>query len=148
MRWNGASLQPVTPGRLFLQRVCQCTFGACSEPELEHLLGRAELRAVEAGTEIVHEGDVGDEFFLVAQGEVDVLRRGREVARLGPGGFFGELALFDEARASPSVTAQTPVAFAVFDRENFRLALDEIPPLRDSLIRGMARRLHELDAKA
>ena len=59
----------------YLQQVP--TFGACSEPELEHLLARAELRVVEAGTEIVHEGDVGDEFFLVAQGEVDVLRRGR-----------------------------------------------------------------------
>ena len=130
----------------YLQQVP--TFGACSEPELEDLLARAELRAVEAGTEIVHEGDVGDEFFLVAQGEVDVLRRGREVARLGPGGFFGELALFDEAPRNASVTAETSVAVAVFNRENFRLALDEIPPLRDSLIRGMARRLHDLDAKA
>jgi CRP-like cAMP-binding protein len=130
----------------YLQQVP--TFGACSEPELEDLLARAELRAVEAGTEIVHEGDVGDEFFLVAQGEVDVLRRGREVARLGPGGFFGELALFDEAPRNASVTAETAVAFAVFNRDNFRLALDEIPPLRDSLIRGMARRLHDLDAKA
>ena len=71
-----------------------------------------------------------------------------EVARLGPGGFFGELALFDEAPRNASVTAETAVAFAVFTRDNFRLALDEIPPLRDSLIRGMARRLHELDAKA
>jgi hypothetical protein len=94
----------------YLQQVP--TFGACSEPELEDLLARAELRAVEAGTEIVHEGDVGDEFFLVAQGEVDVLRRGREVARLGPGGFFGELALFDEAPRNASVIAETAVAFA------------------------------------
>jgi CRP/FNR family cyclic AMP-dependent transcriptional regulator len=130
----------------YLQQVP--TFGACSEPELEDLLGRAELRAVEAGTEIVHEGDVGEEFFLVAQGEVEVLRRGREVARLGPGGFFGELALFDDAPRNASVTAETSVAFAVFNRESFRLALDEIPALRDSLIRGMARRLHDLDAKA
>ena len=58
----------------YLQQVP--TFGAWTEPELEHLLGLADMRAVEAGTDVVREGEVGDEFFLVAQGEVEVQRRG------------------------------------------------------------------------
>jgi CRP-like cAMP-binding protein len=132
----------------YLQQVP--TFSACTEPELEHLLQHADLRAVDAGTEIVREGDHGDEFFLVAQGDVEIERDGHEVARLGPGGFFGELALFDEAprNATVTVVADAQAAFAVFDRASFRAALDEIPALRDSLLRGMARRLHELDAQA
>jgi CRP-like cAMP-binding protein len=130
----------------YLQQVP--TFGACSEPELEHLLGLAEMRAVDAGTEILHEGDVGDEFFLVAQGDVSVARRGKPVAQLGPGSFFGELALFDDAPRNATVSAVGPTAFAVFSRARFARALDDIPPLRDSLLRGMARRLHELDARA
>ena len=127
----------------YLQQVP--TFGACSEPELEHLLGLAEMRAVEAGTDVVREGEVGDEFFLVAQGEVEVQRRGRQVAQLGPGGFFGELALFDDAPRNATVFAVSASAFAVLDRADFNKALGDLPPLRDSLLRGMARRLHELD---
>ena len=46
---------------------------------------------------MLREGEVGDEFFLVAQGQIAVERRGRQVGTLGPGGYFGELALFDEA---------------------------------------------------
>jgi CRP-like cAMP-binding protein len=121
------------------------TFGSCSEPELEHLLGLADVRAVEAGTDVVREGEVGDEFFLVAQGDVEVQRRGRRVAQLGPGGFFGELALFDDAPRNATVFAISAAAFAVLDRADFTKALGDVPPLRDSLLRGMARRLHELD---
>jgi len=127
----------------YLQQVP--TFGACTEPQLEHLLGLAEIRAVDADTPIVKEGDEGSEFFLVAQGEVAVERRGRPVALLGPGGFFGELALFDDAPRNATVTATRQSALAVLDRARFTTALDDIPVLRDALLRGMARRLHDLD---
>ena len=130
----------------YLQQVP--TFGACSEPELEHLLGLAEVRAVDAGTEVIREGELGDEFFLVAQGDVAVARHGRPLAQLGPGSFFGELALFDDAPRNATVSASGPAAFAVFTRDRFKAALDDLPALRDSLLRGMARRLHELDATA
>jgi CRP-like cAMP-binding protein len=130
----------------YLQQVP--TFGACTQPELEHLLGLAEMRSVEAGTELLHEGDIGDEFFLVAQGDVAVDRHGRRLAQLGPGSFFGELALFDEAPRNATVSATSSAAFAVFNRERFRAALDDLPALRDSLLRGMARRLHQLDSNA
>ena len=127
----------------YLQQVP--TFGACTEPQLEHLLGLAEIRAVDADTTIVKEGDEGSEFFLVAQGAVAVERRGRPVALLGPGGFFGELALFDDAPRNATVTASEQSALAVLDRTHFSTALDDIPVLRDALLRGMARRLHDLD---
>ena len=127
----------------YLQQVP--TFGACSEPELEHLLGLAEMRVVEAGTDVVREGEVGDEFFLVAQGEVEVQRRGRQVAQLGPGGFSASSRCSttrpERERSSPSRLS----AFVVLDRADFNKALGDLPPLRDSLLRGMARRLHELD---
>jgi CRP-like cAMP-binding protein len=129
----------------YLQQVP--TFSACSETELEHLLALADMRAIEAGDVIIREGEVGDEFFLIAQGDVAVSRRGAAVAQLGPGSFFGELALFDDAPRNASVDAVGPTALAVFSRGRFRSALDDVPALRDSLLRGMARRLHDLDSK-
>ena len=76
-----------------------------------------------------------------------VERRGRPVARLGPGGFFGELALFDDAPRNATVTAEpSSRARGARSRPISATALDDIPALRDSLLRGMARRLHDLDA--
>jgi CRP-like cAMP-binding protein len=129
----------------YLQQVP--TFCACTERQLEHLLDLSEIRAFESGTQIVKEGDVGDEFFLVAQGDVEVVRRGREVAKLGAGGFFGELGLFEDAPRNATVRAVTPTSTAVLARARFADALETIPPLRDALLRGMARRLRELDAR-
>jgi CRP-like cAMP-binding protein len=130
----------------YLQQVP--TFGACTQADLEHLLDLAEMRAVAAGTTVLREGDIGNEFFLIAKGEVAVERRGKTIAQLGPGGYFGELALFDTAPRNATVLALSPAAFAVLNRLQFARALDDITALRDSLLVGMARRLHELDARA
>jgi CRP/FNR family transcriptional regulator, cyclic AMP receptor protein len=64
------------------------------------------------------------------------------------GYYFGELALFDPAPRDATVTADVPVTVAVLERARFQAALDAVPALRDALLRGMARRLHELDARA
>ena len=86
------------------------------------------------------------EFFLVAQGDVVVERRGRQVAQLGPGGFFGELALFDEApRNATRHRASGRRVRGVRPRPIPPRRSTIVPALRDSLLRGMARRLHELD---
>ena len=45
------------------------------------------------GDEIIHQGDPGDRFYLVASGEVEVLVDGEPAGKLGPGGYFGEIAL-------------------------------------------------------
>ena len=122
-------------------------FQACSEEELGAVAYLAAPRAVEAGTEIVREGDTGDDFFVVMMGVATVTRNGHVVGKLEPGNFFGELALFDPAPRNATITADTPVTLAVMERGRFQAALDAIPALRDALLKGMARRLHEVDAR-
>jgi CRP-like cAMP-binding protein len=122
-------------------------FTACSADELSALAGLATPRAVDAGTVLVQEGTEGDEFFVVMMGDAAVTRGGKELATLAPGDFFGELALFDPAPRNATVTAKGPCTTAVLQRASFQWALDASPAFRDALLRGMARRIHALDAQ-
>jgi len=123
-------------------------FQACSQEELGAVAYLAAPRALEAGSAIVREGETGDEFFVLMMGTATVSRQGRDVAKLEPGDYFGELALFDPAPRNATVTADVPVTVAVLQRDRFQAVLDAVPAMRDALLRGMARRLHDLDARA
>src|SRR5262249_37191529 len=107
----------------------------------------ATPKAVEAGTEIVREGETGNDFFVLMMGTATVTRHGHEVGRLEPGNFFGELALFDPAPRNATISADVPVTMAVMERNRFQAALDSVPALRDALLKGMARRLPEVGAR-
>jgi CRP-like cAMP-binding protein len=123
-------------------------FQACSEEEVSAVAYLASPGTYETGAAVVREGDAGDEFFVLMMGTATVSRQGRHVASLEPGDYFGELALFDPAPRDATVTTDVPVTVAVLERARFQAALDAVPALRDALLRGMARRLHELDARA
>jgi CRP-like cAMP-binding protein len=123
-------------------------FQACSEDEMSAVAYLASPRALEARTAIVREGETGDEFFVLMMGTATVSRQGHHVAGLEPGDYFGELALFDPAPRDATVTADVPVTVAVLERARFQTALEAVPAMRDAILRGMARRLHELDARA
>ena len=119
-------------------------FSACSTEELLRVAKVCTFRNAAAGEAIVTEGERGTEFFVILRGDAVVTRGGAEVGRVGPGGFFGELALFDPARRNATVTAQEPTSLAVLSKPAFRKVLEEAP-IRDNVLLGMARRLHELD---
>src|ERR1700730_17464640 len=83
-------------------------FSACSKKDLQHIARRAEHVDVPAGKVLVREGAAGAEFFIILHGTAEVSMRGRKVATLGPGAFFGDLALLDKAPRNATVTALTP----------------------------------------
>ena len=107
----------------------------------------ASPRTLDRGAPIVREAETGNEFYVLMMGTATVSRQGQAVATLEPGDYFGELALLDPAPRNATVTAEVPVTVAVLERDGFQTALDAVPALRDVLLRGMARRLHELDAR-
>ena len=122
-------------------------FRSCTPEQLDLL---AELGTAVAAhdADIVREGDAGNEFFLITSGTARVSRAGTAVTDLGQGDYFGELSLFDPAPRNATVTAVGEVALVSLSRDAFRQALNEMPPIRDALLHGMAHRLHELDARA
>ena len=122
-------------------------FGSCTAEQLERLAALGIARTVHDSEDVVHEGDKGGTFFVITSGRARVSRDGDDVDTLGPGDYFGELSLFDPAPRDATVTAVGDLSLISLSRAAFMQALDEIPMFRDSLLHGMARRLHELDRR-
>lgn len=108
-------------------------------------LGPVAERAIEvdfaAGRAIVRQGEVGTGFFLVVDGRARVVRDGELLAELGPGDFFGELALLDGEPRMAAVTAETPVTCLAIASWEFEALLESQPGLAIAILRGVARRL-------
>ena len=122
-------------------------FGSCTIDQLDRLAELGQARTVGDTDEVVREGDKGGTFFVITSGTARVSRAGCEVDTLGPGDYFGELSLFDPAPRDATITAIGGLTLVSLSRAAFLHALDEIPTFRDSLLHGMARRLHELDKR-
>jgi CRP/FNR family transcriptional regulator len=101
-------------------------------PELSVLAGSLRERTLKRGQVLIREGDVGDEMFLLRQGSMviskSVTGRVEQVlARIGPGDFFGEMALFDRSPRSATVNSESDSALLVLDREGLRRLTEESP---------------------
>ncbi len=88
-----------------------------------------------AGEIIMREGEPGEEFMLVSEGEVEVIRAEHEVARLGPGDFFGEVALISGEPRNATVVAVTEVDTYVLGKTDFQTAIATSQSFRDQLYR-------------
>lgn len=122
-------------------------FSTCTAKELR--LVRRELDEVgaSAGTVLCEEGTIGREFFFIVDGRASVRRGGRKVALLGPGDYFGELALLDRGPRSASVVADTDMTLLVLTQREFYGLLEDVPPLARKLLAAMAERLRDADSK-
>ena len=84
-------------------------------------------RHFEEGKAIATEGVDGLNFFIVASGEASVTVQGKEVATLGPGSSFGEVALVDKSARSATVTATTPMVAYALPIWSFRPFVEDQP---------------------
>ena len=94
---------------------------------LEHLASRLVPLRVEPWTVIVREGDPGDRFYIVAEGEIEVRQDRRLVSELKAGGYFGEIALMRDVPRTATVIARTPAVLYALDREDFLAAVTGHP---------------------
>jgi CRP-like cAMP-binding protein len=117
-------------------------FATCGRHEHE-LIGRlATLAHVAGGVVLCAEGEAGQTFYAIAHGEVAVFADGCELARLGPGCGFGEVALLGgEGRRIATVTTTMPSELVLFSRPEFATLMAEVPQVAHSLLAESRRRL-------
>jgi putative ABC transport system ATP-binding protein len=110
-------------------------FKTLTPRQLTDVAERMTKRHFAAGETIIREGEPGEEFFLVSEGEVEVDRADHEIARLGPGDFFGEVALISGEPRNATVVAVDEVDTYVLGKDDFQTALATSQTFRDQLYR-------------
>ncbi len=122
-------------------------FSECSKSELAKIGRVADEISVTPSTILCEEGRPGFEFFFILDGRCAVRRRGKKVAILGPGQYFGELSLLDKRPRSATVIAETTCSLLVLGQKEFNSVMADMPRLAHKLLIAMAGRLRASDAK-
>ena len=116
-----------------------------SPDQLEAVASLTELRSEPAGTQLVGEGASGYSLFIIVEGTATVTGETTELSTLGPGDFFGEIALLgDEGRHTATVTATSPVTLAVMFGSDFRVFERDFPDAARQMKEAMDDRLTSL----
>jgi Cyclic nucleotide-binding domain len=121
-------------------------FSILPAPALEGLAQAAERLTVEAGTDVIVQGEEGDRFYAVADGRFEVRADGRPVATLDRGDGFGEIALLRNVPRTATVRALSAAQLYAIDREAFLVAVTGHSPTHGGLHELADVRLEELRA--
>jgi CRP-like cAMP-binding protein len=100
------------------------------------------------GKVLTREGARGGEFFIVLEGSILIERDGKELNRLGPGDFLGEIALIDQGPRTATATAAGPARLMVLTSAAFASMLGQNPGVESKILRVLARRVRDLQPTA
>ena len=123
-------------------------FEGLSKRQLSQVSSLMTPLDLKAGKVLARQGEVGREFLILLEGQVEVARDGKIIAVRGPGDFIGEIALLDNRPRTATVTARTDVVVEVLNRGEFASLLAEAPELSAQVMATMARRLAALDRES
>jgi CRP-like cAMP-binding protein len=117
-------------------------FRNLSRGDLVALAKVTEDMEFDEGKVLAREGEIGHEFFVIVDGEVEVAKDGATVRNLGPGDFFGEIALiWDSPRRTATVTATGTVRLFVLTRQAFRGLIDHHPDIEEKVLEAVEERV-------
>lgn len=123
-------------------------FSTATAKERRVLHKALEEISVGPGRVLCEQDSIGREFFLIVTGTASVRHNHRKVRTLGPGQYFGELALIDRRPRSATVVSDTDMDLLVLGQREFNSVLSTMPELSRKLLIAMAARLRDADAKA
>jgi CRP-like cAMP-binding protein len=121
-------------------------FAELSEDELAQVARLFKQRSFSPGETVAKEGSGGGAFYLIESGTANVSVAGRERAALGPGDYFGEIALIDEGARSATITAAEPLSCYGLTYWDFRPLVQENAGICWKLLQFMVARLRTVEA--
>jgi CRP-like cAMP-binding protein len=123
-------------------------FRDLSQPQLMSVLRAARAIEFQPKAEIIGEGEEGKGFYAIADGSVKVLVGGSELATLGPGSYFGEMAAIDGGPRTATITAVTRVSTLELTPSTFLRILEKEPALARAVSAELCRRLQGVGGDA
>ena len=134
------------PSVELLQRVP--LFAELEPRELERLSGSFKERTYEPGESVVAEGEHVSRFFVIESGEAAVKVHGDERGRLGPGEYFGDVAMIDQGDRTASIEAESELKCYSLTFWDFRPLVESDARIAWPLLQAMAKRLRAAEAES
>jgi len=123
-------------------------FERCTPKELQAIAKLATPLLADDGKVLAHEGASGGEFFVIVEGTAEATIDGARIAELGPGQFFGEMALLDRGPRVATVIARSPMLLLVLSGREFdELIQQSIPSVSRRMLTVLGQRLREADQR-
>jgi CRP-like cAMP-binding protein len=119
-------------------------FQPLNPEELQELANWFDVRTVGEGVSLAGEGASGYSFYVIVEGDVVVTADDVTVATLGPGDFFGEMAIIGDGRRAATVTSTSPAKVLVMFGTDFRQLQQQHPAIAARLEEAMRKRQEEL----
>ncbi|NTU71057.1 MAG: cyclic nucleotide-binding domain-containing protein [Coriobacteriia bacterium] len=129
----------------FLARVP--IFANCTGEEIAAIAGVAQEGYFQPSQVIVTQGTPGQAFYLVLSGRVEILRDGTSLGAFGPGDFFGEMSLLDQAPRSATIRALDQTTCLMLSSWDFKSLLERHPSIAIKLLEVLSRRLRVADER-
>jgi len=118
-----------------------------SKRDLARLANNAHDRTFPAGTVLTEQDEIGVTFGVIVEGQAAVSVHGRPARTLGPGDYFGEMALIDHSYRSATITAETDLRCLMFTAWVFRPFALEHPETAWVLLEMMVQRVRDAEAR-
>lgn len=121
-------------------------FARLNQKQLRRVARHVDEVTVPAGRVLSREERPGGkELLIVVEGELEIKRRGKVLAAVGPGGVVGEMSLIDKQPYSATVTATEESTLLVISPRSFQQLLNEVPEVKDKILLVLVERLRAAD---
>lgn len=134
-------------------RIIPRAFPGIKPNEIEELIANSQVRSYAPGSILCHENAVEDRFYMILEGDVEVTKvinnaETRLLKTLGPGDFFGEMAIIHNAPRAATVTAKTHLTTLELDKAGFDRVLRKSSSIAMAMVSEISERLRENDQLA
>ena len=141
---------PLTDKILYLKQIE--IFGDLSINELAAVASVTEEASFGEGAMVFREGEQGDTLFLILEGEVAVIKdcnvdRAIELDSIGPGDYFGDMALFGDDRRSATIRVKKAARFLILHKQELQEIVGEYPQIALHVCRVLSMRIRRLHGK-